>query len=90
MLRIQSLVKGAGEPLVKGDRAQVSDCPPGLVKGAGDPSEVYADLLRLCILHVNVMLGVVTWTGSNMDSIVFQTEVRERGCVSRIPGKVLE
>lgn len=52
MLRIQSLVKGAGEPLVKGDRAQVSDCPPGLVKGAGDPSEVYADLLRLYILRV--------------------------------------
>lgn len=63
--------------------------PQASFKGAGDPSEVYADLLRLYILRINVMLGVVTWTESNMGSIVFQTEGRGRGCVSRIPGKSL-
>lgn len=64
--------------------------PQASFQGAGDPSEVYADLLRLYILRINVMLGVVTWTGSNMGSIVFQTEVREGVVFLESLGTVLE
>lgn len=64
--------------------------PQASFQGAGDPCEVYADLLRLYILPINVMLGVVTWTGSNMGSIVFQTEVWEGVVFLESLGTVLE
>lgn len=74
---------------MKGDRVQAIGCPPGLVWRGRRHRGGVAYLLRLYIDCINVMLGVVTWTESNISSIVFQTEVRGRGRVPRVPGKGL-
>lgn len=74
---------------MKGDRVQAIGCPPGLVWRGRRHLGGVAYLLRLYIDCINVMLGVVTWTESNIGSIVFQTEVRGRGRVPRVPGKSL-